>query len=89
MSLNTPASGPSHARWVLVIEDLRDQAELCLDVCAQAGLNTTAAATGAQGCKKACIVIAVKSSCRALLRARTTSSSCAVFSTFRDPIGRR
>jgi two-component system, cell cycle response regulator len=34
-------------------QDLRDQAELCLDVCAQAGLNTTAAATGAQGYKKA------------------------------------
>jgi two-component system, cell cycle response regulator DivK len=54
MSQSTPASGPSHARWVLVIEDLRDQAELCLDICAQAGLNTTAAATGAQGYKKAC-----------------------------------
>ena len=54
MSLNTAADRSSHARWVLVIEDLRDQAELCLDVCAQAGLNTTAAATGAQGYKKAC-----------------------------------
>ena len=54
MSLNTAADRSSHARWVLVIEDLRDQAELCLDVCAQAGLNTAAAATGAQGYKKAC-----------------------------------
>jgi len=54
MSLNTPVAGPSRARWVLVIEDLRDQAELCLDVCTQAGLNATAAATGAQGYKKAC-----------------------------------
>lgn len=46
MSLNTAADRSFHARWVLVIEDLRDQAELCLDVCAQAGLNTTAAAAG-------------------------------------------
>jgi hypothetical protein len=23
--------------WVLVVEDLRDQAELCADVCAEAG----------------------------------------------------
>ncbi len=39
--------------WVLVIEDLRDQAELWSDVCAEAGLNVTTAATGEQGYKKA------------------------------------
>jgi CheY-like chemotaxis protein len=39
---------------VLVIEDARDQAELCADVCAQAGLNTMTAATGIQGYHKAC-----------------------------------
>jgi CheY-like chemotaxis protein len=39
--------------WVLVIEDLRDQAELCADVCAEAGLNTMTAANGGQGLRKA------------------------------------
>ena len=39
--------------WVLVIEDLRDQAELWSDVCAEAGLNAMTAATGVQGCEKA------------------------------------
>jgi CheY-like chemotaxis protein len=39
--------------WVLVIEDLRDQAELVADVCAEAGLNVTTAATGAQGFRRA------------------------------------
>jgi two-component system, cell cycle response regulator DivK len=39
--------------WVLVIEDLRDQAELWSDVCAEAGLNVTTAATGEQGYRKA------------------------------------
>ena len=39
--------------WVLVVEDLRDQAELWSDVCAEAGLNVTTAATGEQGYRKA------------------------------------
>ena len=39
--------------WVLVIEDLRDQAELLSDVCAEAGLNAMTAATGVQGYRKA------------------------------------
>jgi CheY-like chemotaxis protein len=39
--------------WVLVIEDLRDQAELWSDVCAQAGLNAMTAATGLQGYRRA------------------------------------
>ena len=40
--------------WVLVIEDLRDQAELWSDVCAEAGLNVMTAATGVQGYERAC-----------------------------------
>ena len=40
--------------WVLVIEDLRDQAELWSDVCAEAGLNAMTAATGIQGYARAC-----------------------------------
>jgi DNA-binding response OmpR family regulator len=40
--------------WVLVIEDARDQAELCSDVCTEAGLNAMTAATGVQGYRKAC-----------------------------------
>lgn len=40
--------------WVLVIEDLKDQAELWSDVCAEAGLNVTTAANGVQGHQKAC-----------------------------------
>jgi twitching motility two-component system response regulator PilH len=40
--------------WVLVIEDLRDQAELWSDVCAEAGLNAMTAATGVQGYRRAC-----------------------------------
>src|SRR5437762_6919412 len=39
--------------WVLVIEDVRDQAELWSDVCAEAGLNAMTAATGVQGYEKA------------------------------------
>lgn len=39
--------------WVLVVEDLRDQAELISDLCAEAGLNVTTAATGAQGYRRA------------------------------------
>jgi DNA-binding response OmpR family regulator len=35
--------------WVLVIEDAGDQAELCADICANAGLNAMTAATGVQG----------------------------------------
>jgi hypothetical protein len=35
--------------WVLVVEDLRDQAELCADVCAEAGLSAMTASNGAQG----------------------------------------
>src|SRR5207237_10123399 len=38
---------------VLVIEYLRDHAELWSDVCAEAGLNAMTAATGVQGCEKA------------------------------------
>jgi DNA-binding response OmpR family regulator len=38
---------------VLVIEDAKDQAELCADICAQAGLNVMTAATGVQGYRKA------------------------------------
>ena len=41
------------AAWVLVVEDLRDQAELWSDVCVEAGLNVTTAATGEQGYRKA------------------------------------
>src|SRR6266508_1128169 len=40
-------------RWVLVIEDLRDQAELWSDVCADAGLNAMTASTGVQGYHRA------------------------------------
>jgi twitching motility two-component system response regulator PilH len=40
--------------WVLIIEDLRDQAELCSDVCAEAGLNSMTAATGTAGYRRAC-----------------------------------
>jgi PAS domain S-box-containing protein len=39
--------------WVLVVEDDRDQAELCADICAQAGLNVMTAATGGQAYRKA------------------------------------
>jgi CheY-like chemotaxis protein len=46
--------GSFNAAWVLVIEDLRDQAELWSDVCAEAGLNATTAANGVQGYQKAC-----------------------------------
>jgi DNA-binding response OmpR family regulator len=42
-----------NAAWVLVVEDLRDQAELWSDVCAEAGLNVTTAVTGVQGYQKA------------------------------------
>lgn len=44
---------PLTSAWVLVVEDLRDQAELWSDVCAEAGLNVTTAATGEQGYRKA------------------------------------
>ncbi len=40
--------------WVLVVEDLRDQAELWSDVCTEAGLNAMTAATGVQGYRRAC-----------------------------------
>jgi hypothetical protein len=40
--------GSIETAWVLVIEDLRDQAELRADVCAEAGLNTMTAANGRQ-----------------------------------------
>lgn len=40
-------------RWVLVIEDLRDQAELWSDVCAEAGLNAMTVPTGVQGYARA------------------------------------
>jgi CheY-like chemotaxis protein len=39
--------------WILVIEDIRDQAELWSDVCAHAGLNAMTAATGLQGYRRA------------------------------------
>jgi DNA-binding response OmpR family regulator len=39
--------------WVLVIEDLRDQAELWSDICAHAGLNAMTAATGVKGYQRA------------------------------------
>jgi CheY-like chemotaxis protein len=39
--------------WVLVVEDLRDQAELFADVCAEAGLNAMTASNGAQGYRRA------------------------------------
>lgn len=39
--------------WVLIIEDVRDQAELWADVCAEAGLNAMTAPTGLQGYRKA------------------------------------
>jgi CheY-like chemotaxis protein len=44
---------PANA-WVLVIDDLRDQAELWSDVCTEAGLNTMTAATGLKGYHRAC-----------------------------------
>jgi DNA-binding response OmpR family regulator len=40
--------------WVLIIEDLKDQAELCSDVCAETGLNAMTATTGALGYRRAC-----------------------------------
>jgi two-component system, cell cycle response regulator DivK len=39
--------------WVLVVEDLRDQAELWADVCAEAGLNSMTASSGQQGYRRA------------------------------------
>jgi CheY-like chemotaxis protein len=39
--------------WVLVIEDVRDQAELWSDICAEAGLNAVTASTGVQGYQRA------------------------------------
>ena len=44
----------THTAWVLVIEDLRDQAELWSDICANAGLNSTTVATGIGGYRRAC-----------------------------------
>jgi DNA-binding response OmpR family regulator len=44
---------PFDGAWVLVIEDDRDQAELCADVCANAGLNAMTVGTGLQGYWKA------------------------------------
>ena len=46
--------GSFDSAWVLVIEDARDQAELCSDICAEAGFNAVTAATGVQGYRKAC-----------------------------------
>ena len=45
--------GSADRAWVLVIEDARDQAELCAEVCAGAGFNAITAATGVQGYRKA------------------------------------
>src|SRR6266487_1008449 len=45
---------PIDTVWILVIEDLRDQAELWSDVCVEAGLNAMTAATGVQGYERAC-----------------------------------
>ena len=45
--------GSFDGAWVLVIEDARDQAELCTDICADAGLNAMTAATGVQGYRRA------------------------------------
>ena len=39
---------------MLVIEDLRDQAELWTDACAEAGLNAMTASTGVQRYRSAC-----------------------------------
>ena len=41
--------GSPNTAWVLVIEDIRDQAELWSDTCANAGLNSTTAVTGVAG----------------------------------------
>ena len=49
----SPVKRSVTSAWVLVVEDLRDQAELWSDVCAEAGLNVTTAATGEQGYRKA------------------------------------
>jgi twitching motility two-component system response regulator PilH len=43
----------SDKAWVLVIEDVRDQAELWSDICAQAGLNAVTASTGVKGYQRA------------------------------------
>jgi DNA-binding response OmpR family regulator len=45
--------GSFDGAWVLVIEDDRDQADLCADVCAGAGLNAMTVGTGLQGYWKA------------------------------------
>ena len=39
--------------WVLVIEDIPDQAELWSDICAQASLNAMTATTGVKGYQRA------------------------------------
>jgi len=39
--------------WVLIIDDLRDHADLWSDACAAAGLNVMTAATGEQGYRRA------------------------------------
>jgi two-component system, cell cycle response regulator DivK len=46
--------GPVPAAWVLIIDDLRDDAELWSDVCADVGLNAMTAATGMRGYRQAC-----------------------------------
>ena len=46
--------GSFDSAWVLIIEDARDQAELCSDICTEAGFNAMTAATGVQGYRKAC-----------------------------------
>jgi two-component system, cell cycle response regulator DivK len=44
---------PALSDWVLVVEDQRDQAELCSDICADVGLNTMTATTGLTGIERA------------------------------------
>ena len=46
--------GSFESAWVLIIEDARDQAELCSDICTEAGFNAMTAATAVQGYRKAC-----------------------------------
>ena len=43
-----------NSAWVLIIEDVRDQADLGADVCVEAGLNAMTAATGVERYRRAC-----------------------------------